>query len=171
MEILETPKRASRAAARALRPTRSKVIATLGPASESPEMVEALILAGMDCARLNFSYGNYDEYTRVIQLIRETSDRLDRPVAIMQDLQGPRIRLGTIEGGAVELGTGDIVRVRAADGQGTQSMLTTTYRELPHDVQTGDRILLDDGRLVLAVEEVESEEIVRARVIEGGLLK
>jgi pyruvate kinase len=92
-------------------------------------------------------------------------------VAIMQDLQGPRIRLGTIEGGAVELGTGDIVRVRAADGQGTQTMLTTTYRELPHDVQTGDRILLDDGRLVLSVEEVESDEVVRARVVEGGVLK
>jgi pyruvate kinase len=171
METLETTTRAPKTAATTVRPTRTKVIATLGPASESPERLEALVVAGMDCARLNFSHGNYDEHARVIQLIRETSDRLDRPVAIMQDLQGPRIRLGTIEGGAVELGTGDIVRVRAAEGQGTQTMLTTTYRELPHDVHTGDRILLDDGRLVLSVEEVESDEVVRTRVIEGGVLK
>lgn len=155
----------------AVRPTRTKIVATLGPASESPEVVAAMMRAGMDCARLNFSHGNYDEYARVIELIRRTSEELRRPVAIMQDLQGPRIRLGTIEGGAVELAEGDIVRLRAADGQGTRSMLTTTYRELPQDVESGDRILLDDGRLVLAVEGVEGEEVVRSRVVEGGLLK
>jgi pyruvate kinase len=170
MEILESPTR-TRKAATVMRPTRAKIIATVGPSTESPEMLEALIDAGMDCARLNFSHGNYDEYARVIGVIRDISTRLDRPVAIMQDLQGPRIRLGAIEGGAVELATGETVRVRAAEGQGTRAMLTTTYRELPHDVKKGDRILLDDGRLVLGVEEVESDDVVRTRVLEGGVLR
>ncbi|MGH7564875.1 MAG: pyruvate kinase, partial [Gemmatimonadota bacterium] len=153
------------------RPTRTKLICTLGPSSESPERIEALIRAGMDCARLNFSHGDYDEYTRTIQLIRETSDRLDTPIAILQDLQGPKIRIGPIEGRAVELRSGDQVRLRAGDGVGTPSLLTTTYRELPQDVQRDDRILLDDGRLVLVVEEVEAEDMVRTRVIEGGILR
>ncbi len=108
------------------RPTRTKLICTLGPSSESPERIEALIRAGMDCARLNFSHGDYDEYTRTIQLIRETSDRLDTPVAILQDLQGPKIRIGPIEGRAVELRSGDQVRLRTGDGVGTPSLLTTT---------------------------------------------
>ncbi len=153
------------------RPTRSKIIATIGPASESPEVLEAMILAGMDCARLNFSHGDYEEYARVIGLIREMSERLNRPVAIMQDLQGPRIRVGPIEGGSVQLETGQEVRLHASDGKGTREVLTTTYRELPQDVNAGDRILLDDGRLVLSVEEVESGDMVRTRVLEGGLLK
>ncbi len=168
----DSPTLATAAPARATaRPTRTKIIATLGPASESPEMLEALIRAGMDCARLNFSHGDYDEYARVIALIRETADRLRRPVAIMQDLQGPRIRVGPIEGGAVELAAGEEVRLRAADGKGTSAVLTTNYRELPHDVERGDRILLDDGRLVLTVEDVEGGDVVRARVLEGGVLK
>jgi pyruvate kinase len=168
VESLAIPTAAARSIVRL---TRTKIIATIGPSSESPEVVAALILAGMDCARLNFSHGDYDEYARVIELIRETSDRLKRPVAIMQDLQGPRIRLGPIEGGAVELAAGEEVRLRAADGKGSHSVLRTTYRELPQDVEIGDRILLDDGRLVLSVEEIESDDVVRARVLEGGLLK
>jgi len=162
--ILDTPRAVTR-------PTRSKIVATIGPASESPEVLEALILAGMDCARLNFSHGNYDEYARIIALIRETSERLNRPIAIMQDLQGARIRVGPIEGGAVELAAGEQIRLSAADGKGTRDLLRTTYRELPQDVAAGDRILLDDGRLVLNVEEVETGDVVRARVVEGGTLK
>ncbi|MBA2633893.1 MAG: pyruvate kinase [Chloroflexi bacterium] len=154
-----------------LRATRTKILCTLGPASESPELLEALIRAGMDCARLNFSHGDYDEYARTIALVRETAQRLGRPVAILQDLQGPKIRIGTIQGRAVDLVPGDTVRLRAGDGEGTRDVLTTTYRELPLDVRPADRILLDDGRLVLAVEEVEDDRVVRTRVVEGGLLK
>ncbi len=153
------------------RPTRTKIVCTLGPSSESPEIVEALLRAGMDCARLNFSHGDYDEYRRTIEMIRETSARLGRSVAILQDLQGPKIRIGPIDGGAVDLEPGEIVRVKAGDGAGSRELLTTTYRELPYDVDPGARLLLDDGRLVLAVEEVETADIVRCRVIEGGKLK
>ncbi len=153
------------------RPTRTKLICTMGPSSESPERIEALVRAGMSCARLNFSHGDYDEYARAIDLIRETADRLDTPVAILQDLQGPKIRIGTIEGRSIELRSGEMVRLRAGDGVGTPSLLTTTYRELPQDVQPDDRILLDDGRLVLLVEEVEAEDTVRTRVMEGGILR
>jgi pyruvate kinase len=132
--------------------TRTKILCTLGPASESPETIRALIRAGMDCARLNFSHGDYDEYARAIRTIREASDELGVPVAILQDLQGPKIRIGRIEGGEVELGEGEIVRiVNSTASPGTRELLTTTYQELPHDVAPGDRILLDDGRLVLEV--------------------
>jgi pyruvate kinase len=153
------------------RPTRTKLICTLGPSSESPERIEALLEAGMDCARLNFSHGDYDEYARTIDLIREISERRRQPVAILQDLQGPKIRIGAIEGRAIELHAGDTVRLRAGDGIGDGALLTTTYRELPHDVSPEDRILLDDGRLVLEVEEIETEDVVRTRVLEGGLLR
>ena len=153
------------------RPTRTKLICTLGPSSESRERIEALLRAGMDCARLNFSHGDYDEYARTIDLIRETADRLRQPVAILQDLQGPKIRIGPIEGRAVELRSGDTVRLRAGDGVGDGSLLTTTYRELPQDVSPEDRILLDDGRLVLVVEEIEAADVVRTRVVEGGTLR
>jgi pyruvate kinase len=152
------------------RPTRTKVLATLGPASDTPERLEAMILAGMDCARLNFSHGDYDEYARIIALVRETAERLDRPIAIMQDLQGPKIRIGRIEGGSIELAVGETVHLEASDGVGTRDLLTTTYRELPQDVTRGDRILLDDGRLLLVVEEIQGD-IVVGRVVEGGVLK
>lgn len=153
------------------RPTRTKILCTLGPASESPETIRALIREGMDCARLNFSHGDYEEYVRAIQTIREAAEELGRPVAILQDLQGPKIRIGPIEGGAVELAEEDVVRLTTRNGPGTRELLTTTYRELPHDVAPGDRILLDDGKLVLRVEEVEDDETVRCVVVEGGLLK
>jgi pyruvate kinase len=152
------------------RPTRTKVLATLGPASRTPERLEAMILAGIDCARLNFSHGDYGEYARTIALVRETAERLDRPVAILQDLQGPRIRIGKIEGGSIELAAGETVHLEAGDGVGTRDLLTTTYRELPQDVRPDNRILLDDGRLVLVVEQVQSD-VVKARVLEGGVLK
>jgi pyruvate kinase len=150
--------------------TRTKIICTIGPASESPEIIEGLIRAGMDCARLNFSHGDRDEYRRVIDLIRETSERLDIPVAILQDLQGPKIRIGEIEGGEVSLEAGDTVRLRVGEGVGTRELLTTTYRQLPHDVEPGSRVLLDDGRIVLVTEEVEDDDTVRTQVLEGGLL-
>ncbi len=152
------------------RPTRTKILATLGPASDTPERLEAMILAGMSCARLNFSHGDYDEYARTIALVRETAGRLDRPIAVMQDLQGPKIRIGKIEGGSIELAVGETVRLEASDGVGTRDLLTTTYRELPQDVTRGDRILLDDGRLVLVVEEIQGDVVV-GRVVEGGVLK
>lgn len=153
------------------RPTRTKIVCTLGPSSESPETVERMLHAGMDCARLNFSHGDYEEYAAVIRLIRETSERIGIPCSILQDLQGPKIRIGRIAGGAVDLKEGEVVRLQAADGEGNREVLTTTYRELALDVSAGDRILLDDGRLVLSVEEVEDGEVVRCRIVEGGVLK
>lgn len=153
------------------RQTRTKILCTLGPASDSPERIEALVRAGMDCARLNFSHGTYEEYAATISVIRETAARLGQPVAILQDLQGPKIRIGAIAGGVVELRPGETVRLQPSDAIGTRDLLTTTYRELPQDVRSGERILLDDGQLVLVVEEVEPGGIVRCQVLEGGTLR
>lgn len=151
-------------------PTRTKIVATIGPASQSPERLEELMKAGMDAARLNFSHGDYEEHERTIDRIREISERLNCPIAIMQDLQGPKIRIGAIEGDQIDLTEGDTVRLKAGSELGTRELLTTTYRELAHDVGPGDRILLDDGRIELRVEEIEDAEIVRAVVAEGGPL-
>ena len=155
-----------------IRPTRTKILCTLGPASDSPGIIRELIDAGMDCARLNFSHGDYEEHARVIEMVRSASDELGVAVAILQDLQGPKIRIGRIEGGLVDLGEGETVRIiNNNENPGTRELLTTTYRELPHDVGAGDLILLDDGRLVLEVEEIENENVVRSRVLEGGVLR
>ena len=154
------------------RPTRTKIICTLGPSSESPDTIRDLMRAGMDCARLNFSHGDYEEYARVIRMTREISEETGLPVAILQDLQGPKIRIGRIDGGAVELAEGETVRIiNNTESPGTRDLLTTTYHELPHDVAPGDRVLLDDGRLVLEVEEIEGDDVVRSVVLGGGLLK
>jgi len=153
------------------RPTRTKIICTLGPSSDDTETIEELVREGMDCARLNFSHGDHEQHAGLIERIREISERLDRPVAILQDLQGPKIRIGAIEGGSVELAVGERVRLVADDGVGTRDLLTTTYREIAEDVTPGDRILLDDGRLALEVEAIDTDGVVESRVLAGGTLR
>ncbi|HEY8208583.1 MAG TPA: pyruvate kinase [Myxococcaceae bacterium] len=149
---------------------KAKIICTLGPASSSRPVLEAMIRAGMDVARLNFSHGTHDEHRRRLDLIRTLSRKLRRPVAILQDLQGPKIRLGLFEGGQlmVQRGQGVTVTTRAVLGRG--GVIPTPVKSLPRDVRRGDPILLDDGRVRLEVLSVRGPD-VRARVVVGGLLK
>lgn len=153
------------------RPTRTKIIATIGPASANPDTLESLIEAGMDCARINFSHGDYDEYARVIEQVRSASAKLDCPVAILQDLQGPKIRLRSIDGGEIELAEAEEVRLKAGEESGTRDLLTTNYMQIAGDVSEGDRILLDDGKIILEVTGVDDEGVVATTVVEGGVLK
>jgi pyruvate kinase len=149
---------------------KAKIICTLGPASDTPEVIEGLVRAGMNVARLNFSHGTHDEHRRRVNTIRKVARKLGIPVAILQDVQGPKIRLGKFEGGQLLVKQGQTVTVttRAVLGQGT--VIPTPVRSLPKDVSKGDAILLDDGRVRLRVLRVSGRD-VSAKVEVGGLLK
>jgi pyruvate kinase len=149
---------------------RTKIVATVGPASESEAMLLALMEAGADVFRLNFSHGDQASKAELIRRIRELSRRRQRAVAILGDLQGPKIRTGLMEGGALELVAGDEVTITTREVRGANRLIPTTFRELPRDVRCGDRILLDDGLMELEVLEVAGED-VRCRVVVGGVLK
>jgi pyruvate kinase len=149
---------------------RTKIVATVGPACESEERLSALIQAGVDVFRLNFSHGDHAGKQAVINIIRELSHRYQQAVAILADLQGPKIRTGLMEGGAVLLVTGSEVTITTRELLGNGKFIPTIYHNLPHDVGPGDRILLDDGLMELQVEEVVNQD-VRCRVITGGILK
>jgi len=150
---------------------RTKVVATLGPSSSSPEVIRKLIIAGMDVARLNFSHGSYEDHKQVISNLRAISAELDIPVTILQDLQGPKIRIGRLPDDQVILNQGDIVTLVPEAGY-IPDLLTIPidYPYLSEDARTGMHALLADGLLELAVTEVEGE-FVRCLVIEGGILK
>lgn len=149
---------------------RAKIVATIGPASKSPSMLRRLMRAGMDVARLNFSHGSYETHQAVIQEIREISRQLDRPVAILQDLQGPKIRTGPLKDGSpVELKPGRRFIITTRPVEGDESVVSTSYRNLPHDLKSGDRILLSDGLIELKVRSTSSRE-VECEIVEGGTL-
>ncbi|PIU65905.1 MAG: pyruvate kinase [Armatimonadetes bacterium CG07_land_8_20_14_0_80_59_28] len=148
---------------------RTKIVCTLGPASESPETIEALIEAGMDVARLNFSHGDQGTHAACIRRVRDISQRLGRAVAILQDLRGPKIRVGEIENGVVEIKTGSDVVVTIRPVKGTACLIPTSYASLPGDVQVGSQIKLNDGDIHLEVTRVEDAD-VHCHVLDGGLL-
>jgi pyruvate kinase len=147
---------------------RVKIVGTIGPVSDSLEILRKLIASGLDVARLNFSHGSHEQHARTIQTIREAANAAGRPIAILQDLQGPRIRIGHLaEPVLIETGQALILTTNDRGGAGT---IPVTYTALPADVTAGDRILIDDGLIELAVEE-SAKETVRCRVVTGGLVK
>ena len=147
----------------------TKIVATLGPASSSPEALGALIAAGVDVVRLNFSHGTADDHRARAKLVRELSQQHRRPVGILVDLQGPKIRVGKFTDGKIALNKGDTFILDAACKLGNQERVGLDYPELPNDVQAGDVLLLDDGRVVLNVTAVNGPEI-HTRVAVGGPL-
>lgn len=152
-----------------MKPRRTKIIATIGPASGTPEGLRALMLAGVDVARLNFSHGSHADHAAMYRLLREAEAEVGRPIAIMQDLQGPKIRLGRLEKEMIFEAGAEVLLSSDNDFVGQGCRLPTTYAELANDVRVGERVLLADGRLALRVEAIEGRE-VRARVLVGGKL-
>jgi pyruvate kinase len=146
---------------------RAKIVCTLGPATSSPEQVTALVEAGMDVARLNFSHGTHAHHAAAYGLVRDASDTTGHAVAILADLQGPKIRLGTFADGPVTWPTGAQVCITVEDVEGTAQRVSTTYKGLADDVQVGDRLLVDDGKLALTVVRVEGPDVY-CLVVEGG---
>jgi len=149
---------------------RAKIVCTLGPASSTPEKIGELIDAGMSVARLNFSHGSHDDHARMLQIVRSEADRRGKAIAALLDLQGPKIRVGKIANGQIELRPGAELTITTENIIGDDKRVSTTYQGLPRDVKAGDHILLDDGYLSLAVTAVVDRE-VRTVVITGGILK
>ncbi|PDW04374.1 pyruvate kinase [Candidatus Viridilinea mediisalina] len=150
---------------------RTKIVATLGPASSSPERIAGLIRAGMNIVRLNFSHGSHADHAQLIADVRRAAAEAGRPIAILQDLQGPKIRTGPLlEGQPVELLVGQRFTLTTEAVAGTVERVSTTYQDLPHDVRTRDRILLSDGLIQLVVVERTATEVI-TEVVHGGWLK
>jgi pyruvate kinase len=149
---------------------RTKIVCTIGPASESEEVLARLILAGMDVARLNFAHGTHDEHARVIERIRTLDGKLGKPVAILQDLPGPKLRLGDFEGGAVLLRTGAEFVITSRPCMGTAEVAHAPFPDFFREVRVGDTILADDGLIHLKVLTSDGAE-VRCQVVTGGILR
>lgn len=149
---------------------RAKIVCTIGPASNSEEMIRELMLRGMDVARLNFSHGTHEQHALVIDRLRRVAAGLERSICIMQDLQGPKIRTGLLKSHApVSLKKGQSVVITPNDVEGTTEVISTTYQDLAGDVRPGERILLSDGRIELVVREVRNGEVL-CEVLNGGML-
>jgi pyruvate kinase len=149
---------------------RAKIVCTLGPAASSPQKIDRLLRAGMDVARLNFSHGTPQEHAARAASVRRASGRHRKPVAILADLQGPRIRTGTLVGGRpVNLSAGDRLIITTENIPGSAARVSTTYRALPHEVHRGDRILLSDGAIELRVRGVRGRDVV-CEIENGGVL-
>jgi pyruvate kinase len=149
---------------------KAKIICTLGPSSDTAQAIEGLIHAGMNVARLNFSHGTHEQHRQRVNLIRRAAKKLGVPVAILQDIQGPKIRLGKFEGGLLEVKTGQTVVVTTRELLGHGNIIPTPIKSLPKDVEPGHPILLDDGRVRLMVEKVQGRDVT-CRVELGGVLK
>jgi pyruvate kinase len=149
---------------------RAKIVCTLGPATDTPERCRALVEAGMDVARLNFSHGEHAEHGRRYHEVRQAAEAAGRNVAVLADLQGPKIRLGRFADGPVEWATGERVRITVEDVDGSHDRVSTTYKELAVDVRPGDRLLVDDGNVALVAVDIENGTDVVCDVTEGGIV-
>jgi pyruvate kinase len=148
----------------------SKIVCTIGPASRSPRIIDRLLRAGMDVARLNFSHGTHTHHAESIAMLRAAATHLHRPIAILADLQGPKIRTGPLAGSApVVLRTGQKFSITTARVLGDSTRVSTVFKPLPREVHRGDRILLSDGLIELRVERVHGRE-VHCHVVNGGAL-
>ena len=150
---------------------RTKIVATIGPATESPEQIKELVRAGATTFRLNFSHGDHSDHAERIKTIRQVSEELGQTIGILQDLQGPKIRLGRFADGPITLANGDPFSLTSRPVSCGQSIATVTYEKLADEVTAGSRILLDDGRVEMKVERVDQgQQTLHCSVTVGGVL-
>src|SRR5215469_6406297 len=154
----------------ALPKNKTKIVATIGPASETPEMLERLIRAGLNVTRLNFSHGDFASHAERIRRIRLAAERVGRRVAIMADLPGPKMRVGKIEPEPIELDSGQSFTLTTEDISGTPQRVSVSFKDLPRVVKPGSKLFLNDGLVQLTVESVSGGEI-HAKVSVGGKLR
>ena len=149
---------------------RAKILATIGPASRDQETFEAMLAAGVDGVRINMSHGTIEEKTADVQMARTTAAKMNRPLALLVDLSGPKIRTRTLKDHQkVELKTGQVFTITTRQVEGDSTQVATNYAGMPNDVKPGDRILLDDGAIELRVESTTETDVI-SRVINGGML-
>ncbi|MEQ8424831.1 MAG: pyruvate kinase, partial [Cyclobacteriaceae bacterium] len=147
---------------------RTKIVATIGPASNSKDILRALVKEGVDVFRLNFSHGSHDDQQKVIDRVKEINAEMGTHVALLMDLQGPKIRVNKVEDGVV-LVQGQELIITTRELVGTREIVSTSYENLPQDVKPGEKVLIDDGKIELSVVEVRDVEII-TKVIYGGPL-
>src|SRR5690606_2798684 len=148
---------------------KTKIVATVGPASNSKDILRSLIREGVDVFRLNFSHGTHEDHLKVIKYVRELNEELGSTVSLLQDLQGPKIRVQEVQPDTV-LERGQELGITTKQLLGSKDVVSTSYLTLPRDVKYGDMILVDDGKIELKVKEVRETEVL-TEVIYGGLLK
>ena len=148
---------------------RAKIVCTLGPAVESVEKITELIDAGMNMARLNLSHGSHDEHQKRLDLVRAAAKKANKAVAILVDLQGPKIRLGRFSSGPHEISRGDTFTITTDDIAGTKDKVSTTYKGLPGDCKAGDSIMIDDGKVSVQVVQIKGSDVI-TKVIQPGMV-
>ncbi|MGK7940678.1 MAG: pyruvate kinase, partial [Crocosphaera sp.] len=150
---------------------RTKIVATIGPATSSPETLKKMVNAGMNVARLNFSHGSYDDHARMVSLLRSVSQELDTPITLLQDLQGPKIRIGQFPDGKIILEDGGLLTLVPISNHNNQpNTAGIDYPYLAEEAKIGAQILLDDGLLELEIKEIQGDSVI-CKIIEGGILK
>ena len=146
---------------------KTKIVCTLGPSSNTPEILAKMIQAGMNVARFNFSHGSHEEHKQRIEMVRNVARNLNVPVALMLDTKGPEIRLGLFKNGSVELVEGHEFTLTARDVEGDETIASMTYKDLPKEVKAGDHILLSDGLVNLVVTSVKGDDI-HTKILNSG---
>ncbi len=149
---------------------RTKIVATIGPATSSYEMLKSIVEEGVDVCRLNFSHGSYDDHKKVIDNIRKLNEDTKSYVSILLDLQGPKLRVGEMENGKVDLKTGSIITVTTTEMLSTAERIFVKFPHLPKDIKKGERILLDDGKLQLLALDSNGVDEIKCEVVFGGIL-
>ncbi|MBR5239987.1 MAG: pyruvate kinase [Clostridia bacterium] len=148
---------------------KTKIVCTLGPATDDENVLRQMILAGMNTARFNFSHGDYESHQKRIDMFKKVRDELGLPVAMLLDTKGPEVRIKTFENGKVILNEGQAFTLTTKEVIGTESRVSVTYKKLPFDLSVGNKILLDDGNIEMVVEKIEDSDII-CRVLTGGPL-
>jgi pyruvate kinase len=148
----------------------TKIVATMGPASWHKEVMKDMINAGVNVFRVNFSHGDYETHRRTIRLVKELNEEFNCKTAVLADLQGPKLRIGDVEDGAI-INEGDVLTFTTNKVRGTAKLVYMNYQQFPQDVNAGERILLDDGKLMCTVLETNKKDTVVTKVIQGGPLK
>lgn len=150
---------------------KTKIIATIGPATSSYEQLKKLIQTGVNVCRLNFSHGSHQDHLSVIQSVRKLNEELNISTGLLADLQGPKIRVGEIENGSIPITPGDVVTFTSEECIGTKEKIWISYQNFPQDVEAGESILLDDGKIKLEIVETNRKDLVKAKVVHGEVLK
>jgi pyruvate kinase len=145
--------------------SQTKIVATLGPASSTKEVLTSLIKEGVDVFRLNFSHSTQEEHLKSIRLIKDLNEELNTHVAILADLQGPKLRVGEIENNRIDILEGDVITFVTQKCVGTKAAIYMSYNEFPQDVNVGEFILIDDGKIKLEVIETNKKDTVKAKVM------
>ena len=150
--------------------SRTKIVATLGPASAKPEVLYSMFNAGLDVCRLNFSHGSQADHQEVLDTIRSINKKYKYNVGILADLQGPKIRIGTVKDGGIHLVNGNRTVITTKECIGNEERIYITYQNFPQDVKAGEIILLDDGKLQMRVIETNYKDEVVCEIVHGGIL-